>query len=196
MKKNSNETHKILIVVLCEEVLQAAGPVAAPAQQAERPLLAAHVAVPRVLLDGGVRRPLAHQQVHALHAEAPARTRGKKTRVIFEAKQEKTSRSLFLSVEPGGKGGRGGKGCDGFDITRFLSAPNAGYISRLFVAPRELQCHPKPIKNPSASRTDAAAAESSHLLTGAALSLEGRAAGCTTQLDSPSIVHTGHTSRN
>lgn len=74
--KQSDKTHKILIVVLCEEMLQAAGPVAAPAQQAKRPLLAAHVAVPRVLLDGGMRCPLAYQQVHALHAEAPARMGG------------------------------------------------------------------------------------------------------------------------
>lgn len=65
-------THKILIVVLGEEVLQAAGPVAAPAQQAKRPLLATHVAVPWVLFDGGVCRPLAHQQIHTLNAEAPA----------------------------------------------------------------------------------------------------------------------------
>lgn len=74
--KQTNKTHKILIVVLGEEVLQAAGPVAAPAQQAKCPLLAAHVAVPRVLFDGGVRRPLAHQQVHTLYAEAPAHMRG------------------------------------------------------------------------------------------------------------------------
>lgn len=97
-QKKRDGTHKILIVVLCEEVLQAAGPVAAPAQQAERPLLAAHVAVPRVLLDGGMRRPLAHQQVHALHAEAPERVRGqgRKPRLILEVKRQKTSRSLFL----------------------------------------------------------------------------------------------------
>lgn len=65
-------THKILVVIVCEEVLQAAGPVAAAAQQTEHAFLAAHVAVPRVLFDGGVRRPLADEQVHTLHAETPA----------------------------------------------------------------------------------------------------------------------------
>lgn len=77
IRKKNDETHKILIVVLCKEVLQAAGPIAASAQQAIRPLLAAHVAVPRILLDGCMRCPLANQQVHAFHAEAPASIGGK-----------------------------------------------------------------------------------------------------------------------
>lgn len=81
-----------------------------------------------------------------------------------------------------------GKGAKGSNRSKLRALRNAGYISRLFVAPRELQCHPKPIKNPSASHTDAAAADSSHLFTGAALSLKGRAAGCTTHLDSCSIL--------
>ena len=64
-------THKVLLVVICKEVLQAAGPVRAALQQAEHALLTAHVAVPRVLLDGGVGGSLTHQEVHALHTEAP-----------------------------------------------------------------------------------------------------------------------------
>lgn len=65
-------THKILVMIVCEEVLQTAGPVAAAAQQTEHAFLAAHVAVPRVLFDGGVRRPLTDEQVDTLHAETPA----------------------------------------------------------------------------------------------------------------------------
>lgn len=64
-------THKVLVVIICEEELQAAGPVAAPHQQPEHALLRAHVAVPRVLFDGCVSRALTHQEVHALHAETP-----------------------------------------------------------------------------------------------------------------------------
>lgn len=59
-------------MIVCEEVLQTTGPVAAAAQQTEHAFLAAHVAVPRVLFDGGVRRPLTDEQVDTLHTETPA----------------------------------------------------------------------------------------------------------------------------
>lgn len=88
------------------------------------------------------------------------------------------------------KGAKGGRSCDEFDLKRFLSAPGwRTYISSLLRQPSELQCHPKPIKDPSASRSKAAAADWFHLFTGAALSLGGRAAGCTTQFGSSSIEH-------
>lgn len=68
---DSCPTHKILVVVICEEVLETAGPVCATPQQTERVLLAAHVAVPWVLFDGCMCRSLTNKEINALHTETP-----------------------------------------------------------------------------------------------------------------------------
>ena len=64
-------THKILVVIICEEVLETAGPVGAAPQQTEPTLLTTHVAVPRVLFDGCVRRSLTNEEVDTLNTETP-----------------------------------------------------------------------------------------------------------------------------
>lgn len=60
-------------MIVSKEVLEAAGPVNATGQKAEHALLAAHVAVPRVLFDGRMCRPLTDQEVHTLHTKTPTR---------------------------------------------------------------------------------------------------------------------------
>lgn len=65
-----------MIVIICKEVLETAGPIATTLQQTEHTLLTAHVAVPWVFFDGSVSGSLTNKKVHALHTEAPApRTR-------------------------------------------------------------------------------------------------------------------------
>lgn len=59
-------------MIVCKEVLEPVGPVTATAQEAERILLTAHEAVPRVLFDGRVGRSLTHEEVDTLHTETPA----------------------------------------------------------------------------------------------------------------------------
>lgn len=59
-------------MIICKEVLEAAGPVDATGQQTKHALLAAHVAVPRVLFDGRMCRPWTDEKVDAFHAETPA----------------------------------------------------------------------------------------------------------------------------
>lgn len=68
-------TYKILVVVICKEELETTGPVGTTLQQTKHSFLTAHVAVPRVLFDGSVSRPLTNQEVHALHTETPAHRR-------------------------------------------------------------------------------------------------------------------------
>lgn len=68
-------THKILVVVICEEVLQAAGPVSTALEEPVDVLWAAHEAVPGVFFDGGVSGPLTHEEIYALHTETPEHTR-------------------------------------------------------------------------------------------------------------------------
>lgn len=63
-------------MVICEEMLQTAGPVGATPQQPERALLAAHVAVPWVLFDGCMCRSLTNKEVNALHTETPEHRQG------------------------------------------------------------------------------------------------------------------------
>lgn len=65
-------THEILFVIICKEVLEAAGPVDATGQQPKHALLAAHVAVPRVLFDGRMCRPWTDEKVDTFHTETPA----------------------------------------------------------------------------------------------------------------------------
>lgn len=64
-------THKLLVVVVGEEHLEARRPIFAPPQEPIDTLMAAHVTVPGVLLDGCLCSPRPHQQVHALHTETP-----------------------------------------------------------------------------------------------------------------------------
>lgn len=64
-------THKLLVVVVGEEHLEARWPIFAPPQEPIDTLMAAHVTVPGVLLDGCLCSPRPHQQVHALHTETP-----------------------------------------------------------------------------------------------------------------------------
>lgn len=64
-------THKILVMIICKEVLETAGPVGATPQETEHTLLAAHVAVPRVLFDGSMCRSLTNEEVDTLHTETP-----------------------------------------------------------------------------------------------------------------------------
>lgn len=65
------QTYKILVVVICKEALETAGPVSATLQQTERTLLTAHIAVPRVFFDGRMSCSLTDEQVHTLDAETP-----------------------------------------------------------------------------------------------------------------------------
>lgn len=58
-------------MIICKEVLEAAGPVSATLQQAKRTLLSAHVAVPWVLFDGCVGRSLTNKEVDTLHTKTP-----------------------------------------------------------------------------------------------------------------------------
>lgn len=58
-------------MIVCKEVLQAAGPVNATGQKTKHTLLVAHVAVPRVLLDGRVCCPLADEEVDTFHTKTP-----------------------------------------------------------------------------------------------------------------------------
>lgn len=62
-------------MIVGKEVLEAAGPVRATDQETKHALLAAHVAVPRVLFDGGVCSPLTDEEVDTFHAKAPAQGR-------------------------------------------------------------------------------------------------------------------------
>lgn len=93
----SSAPHKVLVVVIGEEVLQAAGPVRAPLQQAQRALWTAHVAVPRVLLDGSVGSSRTNEEVHALYAEAPERNTGRRP-VILQKNTQKMLKGANRSV--------------------------------------------------------------------------------------------------
>lgn len=62
-------------MIVCKEVLEAAGPVDATGQKTKDALLAAHVAVPRVLFDGRMRGPLTDEEVHTFHTETPTQDR-------------------------------------------------------------------------------------------------------------------------
>lgn len=64
-------THKILVVIICKEMLETAGPVSATLQQTKHTLLTAHVAVPRVFFDGRMGRSLTNEEVNTLHTETP-----------------------------------------------------------------------------------------------------------------------------
>lgn len=66
-------THKLLVVVIGEEHLQPRGPVFPPPQQPVGALVPTHVAVPRVFFNGRLGSAGPHQEIHALHAEAPGR---------------------------------------------------------------------------------------------------------------------------
>lgn len=62
-------------MIVCKEVLEAAGPVSATGQKTKHAVLAAHVAVPRVLFDGRMCRALTDEEVHAFHTKAPTQER-------------------------------------------------------------------------------------------------------------------------
>lgn len=62
-------------MIVCKEVLEAAGPVDATGQETKHALLAAHVAVPRVLFDGRMCCPLTDQEVDTFHAKTPTQER-------------------------------------------------------------------------------------------------------------------------
>lgn len=66
-------TYKFLVVVIGEEHLEPRGPVVPPPEQPVGALVPAHVAVPGVFLNGCLRGPRPHQEIHALHAKAPGR---------------------------------------------------------------------------------------------------------------------------
>lgn len=70
-------------MIVCKEVLQAAGPVNATGQKTKHTLLAAHVAVPRVLLDCRVCCPLADEEVDTFHTKAPTQERDTSPTVRF-----------------------------------------------------------------------------------------------------------------
>lgn len=60
-------------MVVGEEHLEPRRPVVPPPQQPVGTLVPAHVAVPGVFLDGCLRSPWPHQEIHTLHAKAPGR---------------------------------------------------------------------------------------------------------------------------
>lgn len=77
-------------MIVGEEVLEAAGPVGATGQETKHALLAAHVAVPRVLFDGRVGRPLTHEEVDTLHAKTPTQQRETETPPVLVQALDRT----------------------------------------------------------------------------------------------------------
>lgn len=60
-----------MVVIICKEVLETAGPVSATLQQTKNTLLTTHIAVPWVFFDGCMSCALTNEQVHTLHTETP-----------------------------------------------------------------------------------------------------------------------------
>lgn len=71
-------THEFLVMVVGEEHLEPRRPVVPPPQQPIGTLVPTHVAVPGVFLDGCLRSPWPHQEIHTLHAKAPGRKQGER----------------------------------------------------------------------------------------------------------------------
>lgn len=88
-------------MIVCKEVLEAAGPVSASGQKTEHAVLAAHVAVPRVLFDGRVGRPWTHEEVDTFHAKTPAQERetSPSRRVISSPSTAPPERRFAISLK-------------------------------------------------------------------------------------------------
>ena len=70
------ETHKLLSVVVGEELLQLQAPVVSSLEDAVLQQRLTHVAAPRVQIPRVVRRPGVHQDVQTVHAETPGERGG------------------------------------------------------------------------------------------------------------------------
>lgn len=197
MRQTKNcTTHKILVMIICKEVLEAAGPVGATPQETEHTLLAAHVAVPRVLFDGCMCRSLTNEEVDTLHTETPETQAEEVNQHEWRHVYQVCSRTRwYLSIDT--------TSCHAYflfcqpnplrdqnsnELIRLTSICVAEALFILFLSATELQCHPKTIKNPSVSRA-VAPADMFHLSKEIYLSL--KKLGCTTKckLVIPFVLH-------
>lgn len=79
----ATSTHKLLSVVVDEELLQLQAPVVAALEDAVLLHRLAHVAPPRVQVPRAVGRARAHQDVQAVHTETPKAVRTQTHTVRF-----------------------------------------------------------------------------------------------------------------